>query len=545
MKTLRFTWLLFRRDLRRQRLRLGFLAATLIATAFIGVDAHRELTFLSPLSHLADLLILLTTISIIRTEAPERETCLLGVLPIPWYALALAKAVFIALILVVPVFALHEVIVYRVGMHMTWTDHAAMLIDVATGYCWFLGGAVIASVLFRPLWLILLLLPIAYFIGQFLSSLAGNFWYSPGQMTGNQDMFLVLQCQELVLEWSIALVAVATALIVYGTRQQWIAAFVAILGLFAVLGFTPLWTIDFSSVLRKPEGPVSTDSWKDFKIEPGPASAFTATYWPEEDTTSIYGPFTASGLIAPYFAEPDANGIRAVAKPTTGKVIEFNSKNFKSIVSAQFEPPNLMPSLVGIGQPGSVTDTWSAGNVGVFEFHPKEYPNDDFAGATIQGSMPVNIRKLQVLGTIPFHDGATLVLRRGRIEVRKIGDDGASYDLTCWQLPLTLSGDEIPPWYSAPNTKAIIYQPGTDHYVILAFDKTLDYAPGTDTRITAGGDTFITTEHVHFAPTTWHGQENPVSEVSWLKNAQISFIVTDHVGKLDLPYEVKDVNLSH
>lgn len=537
MKTLQFVRLLFLRDLRRQRLRLFLLLLSLVAMILIGVDARRELTYLPALSHVTDLLVLLVAISLIRSDPPERELCLLGVLPVPWYAPPLAKSAFVFLMLILPIWAVRELLVFRVGIPMRGADHLALFVDVATGYGWFIGGAVIVAALLPWLWLILLALPVAFGVGIFLASLATEFWSHAASPAAGPNAFTLLQSQEYVLGWGIGLTAIATAFLTYATRRPMVGAFVAILGFGVAIGFSPVWPIDFWSQAG-PGMAATSEGWDHLKISPVPASAFTSSNWPSEDTTAIYGPFTITGLAAPYFAEPDVKLYHATATLSSLRAVDFNGKDFHSFVGGSWEPPNLLPSLAGLAPPTTTADSWPQSDIQVFGYHPSELKGEDLTDAKVRGALTVQIKRLRVIGTILFRDEAALALPRERIEVHNISRDGEpACDLTFWQLLLPISGNE-----STANVQAIVYVPGSPSYIVLAFAKDLDYATGTDDRITAGENTFILTSHLHFARTGGSADSENLP-ADWFDHAQISFVVTDNVGRLDVPYEVDDINL--
>ena len=543
MNTHSFVRLILWRDIRHLRLLLFFLLATFAATLLIGVSPNRELDYLSALTWLTNLLLVLLTIRVIRADPPNRQIRLLSGPPVPWIALPLAKGLFIALALVLPVWAVRDILVQQVGMLMRPWDHVALLIDIATTYGWLLGGTILIALFIRRTWLILILLVLAYLPLQILSYYANNFWYSPAKDPNDPNLFLLLQCREFIQEWGIALTVIVTALVRYQTRQWLLPVVVAVVCLAVTLALSPIWPFNFVSTFANQTTALGHEPWQHIKMttvaDQNPP--FRSSSWPSEDTGILYHSVQVDGIAPPYYAEPiDYN---AVATLHSGEKIVFHNKDFNSSIGDSWMRDNLIPSLVGLIDSKSLGGPWEQKDVEFFAFHPSRFHNQDLKGVTIKGTLTLQIWRTFVLGTIPFAERSGLPIQRGRIQIQNIGHSGGLFaNLTLWQLPLTLSNDQIMPWYTGAPYSVSVYNLAKDDQLEVADSKGMDYAEGTDSRITSGGDTFITTVHTRYN-FKMSEQDGTVPSDEWLRGAKMSFIATEKVGKIEIPYEIDNVDL--
>jgi hypothetical protein len=279
---------------------------------------------------------------------------------------------------------------------------------------------------------------------------------------------------------------------------------------------------------------------------PNGTPPFESSSWPDDGTTVLYHKVQVGGIGSPYYAKPV--DYQAVATLRSGDKIVFRNKDFHASIGGDWMRENLYPNLVGLTATITPSDSWIQQDIEFFAYHPGHYRGKDMHGATIKGVLTVQIWRAFVVGTIPIREGSGLALPRRRIQIQRIGrDSGLTFDLTYWTLPLTLARDEAPPWYVGSPFTPIVYNPAKGDYLEVLNRKGMDYLQSTGTRITSGEDTFIRTVHERdsFGPA---GDGQPqVADLTddWLSGARISFIDTEYIARVDLPYEIDNIDLPH
>ncbi len=240
--------------------------------------------------------------------------------------------------------------------------------------------------------------------------------------------------------------------------------------------------------------------------------------------------FSLTGVEPPYYVT--MMDYHAVITLKSGRTIqsEYNDVNGHGSIGGLDD--GVRSFMVGMVP--TEPETWTGHFFEILNYFPGRHPKEDFSGASVKGSLTLEIRKAVLVKTAPFRPGVTVDFPRQRYQLDRAeySDHTLRYDLIRTSVKSVLRGSPAFDW---DEFSMLIYNPAM-RSSNAGGGNGGDFRGGFFCEVNRfDGDSQLVIGD-------WRSKPMPAE---WMDNAKISFFTTEPCGRITLPYEIKGVNLEH
>ncbi|HWB59711.1 MAG TPA: hypothetical protein VG733_09470 [Chthoniobacteraceae bacterium] len=549
MNPLKLALHLLIKDLRHQRIWLALVWLLALAMPFaaplVREPFSRAGTSYTFATWALIALIGVSIVRLIRLDPPGRELRFLNTRPVPWSALAAGKGLFIALFLLAPLVAARLLTALTLQIPLGFADAVMIAVEAAAAMGALSSAAVVAALFLRGMPRIFAALVLAPMAIGFGGEMYREHIYHSGVMPHWPDVTL-----DAVRTLMFYIALVATASIVAALRYQGksllkpLAALAA--GTAVSVAAWSYWPYDFS-ILLGDNGPVAEPKLP-AEMRDRIKLTLTGTEGVNGNSHGMYGmwngvkyaPFTheasLEGVEPPYYAVVvDYHGIATLK---SGRTISASFHDINSHSSIGGMGTDLMRKIAGLPLEGN--GKWNETQFDLFHYFPDQYPKEDLTGVSLKGTVTLEIRKAYVIHTMPFKAGSIFTMPRRRFALTSVAftQGQAKYNMLAVALPSTLRGD--PGWNFVGNDLQwlVFNRAQNECYSTSGNGTSGDSNPFFSLRVLNG-------TYIHGSDRNdWRAREKPILP-TWAEGTEMSFFGSEPCGRIELPYEIKSVDLVH
>ena len=547
MKTIPLTCHLFLKDLRHQWAMLAaiWVAAFALPFVFLDIDPVLGTSRHGVLATSGLFLLLVVTLArAIRLDAPVREFHFLATKPVPWRALLAGKFLFALLMLVVPVWVVKLGVIWLMKIPLTPLDVATLLLELALPVGALLAAAAVLTLLVR-------IIPAALAImalGAVLVGVADSFIKRNWQITSKLWPFYepLSGCRFLLFYFVFILAAFAAAGALYGWRSRRVAWGLVAAGI--VMGGAVWWSWPYDLSRLFPGDPrVSGPAPEEMR------SRITLTLTGKEGEmnnraqnlgiengerySTLSHDLSVKGIAPPYYyTMVDYHGVATLKSGTTIRCA-YDDVHAHGMVGN-----GCMGAAMALSGAQTKDEMkWDVGALEIFNFFPGRYPGEDFHGASVKGTVRLEIRKVVLVKTLPLKEGGTVDFPRRHFVLDRVlvSPHGIDVAISMAGMKSTLRAD-----MGGVESR--------DMFSMLMFNRARhEIASAVGDGMGSGSSFFFETGDINstFAQLIdanngeWREDNDRTFPLDWADGAEIGFFTSVPCGWVELPYEVKGVDL--
>lgn len=538
------------KDLRHQRWWLALLWAFALALPFmlpsrliaghpeLGLDRRGALVVGALF-----VLILTAFAQAVRLDAPGRRVHFLATRPVPYPALLAEKFLFAAVLLMVPLWLARLEVIWLMKIPVDALDVALLLLETTLFTGGLLAGVMLVSLFVRSLPAILASMGIGFMLVMAADSLVESHW----QLASRLWPFYtpLSRCCFLLFYIIIMATAGAAAIALYRRRPRRAAPVVVAAGILLAAAGWWFWPYDFSRLVpgdSRSFGPVPADLAMGIKL--------TLTGKEGEMNNRVQGLAIENG--EHYSILSHDLSMAGVEPPWFYRMVDYHAvATLKSgaTIHSSYEDVHAHGMVGGMGDAylakvAGVQSTdeikWDVGALEIFNFFPGRYKQEDLADAHIEGVITLEIRKVVLLKIAPLKVGAFAYLPRRRFVLQNVNvtPGGVNCLILMTGVDCALRGDQ----------RGV---EGPFEFSALVFNRARsEYLRPTSSGANSGSAYFYqsgimeaTLETIVDANNNWSDYNNKPFPAHWADDAEIAFFTTEPCGLIDVPYELKSVNL--
>ncbi len=533
MTTMTFVRIIFWKDVRQMRLLLGFmLGAAILLVAFAQPG---DMGNAVPVAIFLQLLCLCVIIRLMLTDPVGREYRFLLTRPVPGLAVLIAKGLFLTLFLIAPACVLHEAIVARFGIPLLPLDHFLMGLETVISVGFQVGIFVLMGLFFRSMTSRESVMSMALF-GAALT--VNAFFLGPQRMAlqirGTDAQIWFLDFTNLAFEFLVIGVVVLTAFLRYRTKRYWLPIGTAAVGL--ALSSIALW---LPAVIPPVFYPASDQKARLTAGELNRVSltipkAANGSPWnlhfrsAPNGLKSLFQIVSIEGVHAPCYAV--VTGAHGVLTLPSGKTFTYNSSDFSTPLPSDSIPDYAMAMAASAAQKPEIS---RMPDVELFRYDPARLSPGNLAGAQLQGTITVQIRRAYLAGSLPLKEGATLVTPRHRTGIVQthFAQDYVDFSFDTFRVPLILRGES---WNRTIGDAQVV--------VVYRPLQTALHRSGGGSEGSPHNDS-VQAMRCNAVFNTTGMESNVQLPPDWATGAELDFIDSEPCGEATLPYKIEKVNL--